>query len=286
MSIAFDSGRGWSPGITNVHYDQDPRIFRLFLDSSMKYSPGLFPDGGEDLDTAQQKKMHFIARQLELRGGERVLDIGCGWGSLACFLAGEYACQVVGVTPAVRQARHIRERAAELGLGERIHIEVGHFDEVSFANHGFDALAFVGSITHFPEKARAIARAARLLRQEGRVYLSETCFANAEKRREFEARPATNYVLREMFGWAELIPVSEYLRHFEDAGFSLQGLVDLTEAFRRTIELWSENAERNREYLDEIQPGLCDRLLRYFEISNAAWGFTSKQYAVTASRRR
>jgi cyclopropane-fatty-acyl-phospholipid synthase len=277
---------GWSHGVTNTHYDQDPRIFQLFLDPSMKYSPGLFPDGNEDLEAAQIKKLHFIARQLGLKGGERVLDVGCGWGSLVCFLAKEYACEVVGVTPAPRQADYIRARASQLGIAGRIQVEVGHFHEVSLRPGAFDAMSFVGSITHFHDKPGTLTQAWSLLKPTGSVYLSETCFCNAAKRREFESRPGTKFVLQDTFGWAELLPVSEYVRHFEDAGFSLRGLVDLTEAYYRTLELWSQNAERNAAALDALEPNLSERLLRYFEISNAGWGYTTKQYAVSASKRR
>ncbi|WNG18675.1 SAM-dependent methyltransferase [Cystobacter fuscus] len=280
------AGEGWSHGVTNTHYDQDPRLFQLFLDASMKYSPGLFPEGNEDLETAQHKKMHFIARQLGLQGGERVLDVGCGWGSLVCFLAREYGCEVVGVTPAARQADYIRARAARLGVAGKVRIEVGHFHEVSLPTGAFQGISFVGSITHFPDKPGTLARAWSLLKPTGNVYLSETCFGNAAKRREFESRPGTKFVLQDTFGWAELIPVSDYVRYFEDAGFSLRGLVDLTAEYSRTIELWSENARRNSQALDAIEPNLSERLLKYFEISNAGWGYTSKQYALVASKRR
>ena len=277
---------GWSHGVTNTHYDQDPRIFQLFLDPAMKYSPGLFPIGDESLEVAQDKKLAFIADQLGVVPGARVLDVGCGWGSLVCFLAKHRGCEVVGVTPAPRQAEYIRARARELGVAERIRIEVGHLHEVALPRGAFDGVSFVGSITHFPDKPGALATAWSVLRPTGNVYLSETCFCNAAKQREFASRPGTRFVLEDTFGWAELIPVSDYIRYFEDAGFSLRGLTDLTAAFHRTIELWSENAERNRAALDAIDPGLTDRLLRYFEISNAGWGYTTKQYAVVATKRR
>lgn len=285
-SEALPTGGTWSHGVTNSHYDQDPRIFQLFLDPAMKYSPGLFPDGSESLEAAQVKKLHFIAEQLGVTAASRVLDVGCGWGSLVCFLAKHYDCEVVGVTPAPRQAEHILARAADLDIARQVTIQVGHLHEVSLPGGSFDGVSFVGSITHFPDKPAAIATAWSVLKPTGTVYLSETCFCNTAKQREFASRPGTRFVLQGTFGWAELIPVSEYIRYFEDAGFSLRGLTDLTPAFHRTIEIWSENVERNRGALDAIERGLPDRLLRYFEISNAGWGYTSKQYAVVASKRR
>jgi cyclopropane-fatty-acyl-phospholipid synthase len=279
-------GENWTRGVTNVHYNQDPHLFEMILGPAMKYSPGLFPDGNEDLETAQIKKMHFIAGQLGLKGGERVLDVGSGWGGLACFLAKEYGCSVTGVTPAPRQAEYIRARAARLGVADRVKIEVGHFHEVEFPARSFDGVCFVGSPNHLPDKAEALVKTFALLKTNGNVYLSESCFCSPTKRKEFEARPGTKFVALDTFGWGELLPISDYVRFFEEAGFSLRGLTDLTDAMDRTIELWAENAERNRQAIDAIEPGETDRLLHYFEVSNAAWGYTAKQYALTASKRR
>lgn len=225
-------------GKTNQHYDQDPAIFSLFLDQSMKYSAGLFLSEDDDLDRAQMQKMAFVADQLGLRGGERV------------------------------------------------HIEVGHFQETSFPARSFDGISLLGSIVHMRDKPGVLAECFRLCKQRGRVYLSESCFRNAAIEREFAERPGTLFVRDSIFGWGELLPVSHYVQCFEDAGFSLVGLTDLTADYYRTIEHWRSNALARREQLDAIEPGLTDKLVHYFEISNAGWGYTSKHYALVGARSR
>lgn len=273
-------------GHTNQHYDQDPEIFRLFLDSTMKYSSGLFHREDDTLEQAQRQKMDWVADQLGLRGGERVLDIGCGWGALLLHLAERRQCNVVGLTPSPKQAAFILQRAKALGVAERVQVEVRHVQENRFPAQSFDAVSLLGSIVHMKDKAGVLAECYRLCRQRGRVYLSESCFRNAQKEREFAERPGTRFVRDNIFGWGELIPVSHYVRFFEDAGFSLVGLTDLTEHYYQTIEHWRRNALESRARLEALQPGVTDSLVHYFDVSNAGWGYTTKHYALVGARRR
>jgi cyclopropane-fatty-acyl-phospholipid synthase len=271
---------------TKQHYDLDPRIFALILDRTLKYSPGLYRQETDSLDQAQALKLEFIAEQLGLRGGERVLDIGCGWGSLVCFLAERYGCRVLGVTPSPPQATYIRQRAAELGIADRIALEVSHFQETTLPARSFDAIALVGSMNHVADTGGVLAECYRLCRARGRLYLSSTCFRSREKRKEFYARSGTVFVREGIFGWGDTVPVSQLVEGLEDAGFSLVGLTDLTAHYARTVADWRRNAERSREALDAIEPGLVDRFLTYFDIANAGWGYTMKHYAVVATRQR
>jgi cyclopropane-fatty-acyl-phospholipid synthase len=271
---------------TQQHYDLDPRIFALILDRSLKYSPGIYRQDTDTLDQAQAEKLEFIAEQLGLRGGERVLDIGCGWGSLVCFLAEQYCCRVLGVTPSPPQAAYIRQRAAELDVADQVALEVAPFQETTLPARGFDAIALVGSMNHIADSRGVLAECHRLCRPRGRLYLSSTCFRNREKEREFYERPATAFVREGIFGWGAAVPVSELIEGLEDAGFSLVGLTDLTAHYARTVLDWRRNAERNRALLEEIEPGLVDRFLTYFDIANAGWGYTMKHYAVVAARQR
>jgi len=275
-------------GKTNQHYDLDPRLFELFLDQRMKYSSAWFGRGAKDLDTAQTDKLQLIAENLQAAPGKRCLDIGCGWGSLALFLAHEYGCEVVAITPADAQAAVVRQRAVQMGVETLVTVRTGHFEELalSLQEQSYDAVSMVGSIVHFPDKPWALRETRRLLRRGARVYLSESCFRNAEARRRFESRPGTLFVRDDIFGWGELLPVSDYVRWFEDAGLSLSGLRDLTDDYHRTIEHWRSNVLERSHAIDKLEPGSAARLLRYFEASNAGWGHTTKHYAMTAVNAR
>jgi cyclopropane-fatty-acyl-phospholipid synthase len=271
---------------TNQHYDLSPQVFTLFLDPSLKYSSGLYGEATDSLAQAQFRKMEFIARQLGLKGEDRVLDIGCGWGGLLFYLAEHLGCRTVGVTPSPQQAAYIREKSERLGLGDRIRVELAPFQQLALPGRAFEAITLVGSIVHMRDKPGVLAECYRLCAPRGRVYLSETCFRNRAKCRQFGERAGTRFVRETIFGWGELLPLSVYCEYLEDAGFSFLGLTDLTRHYSRTIEDWRRNVLRNREALEDLHPGIVEPLLQYFEIANAGWGYTTKQYAIVAGRSR
>ena len=271
---------------TNQHYDQDPRIFSLFLDSSRKYSSALYGSPDESLDSAQRRKLRFVADRLGLRGGERLLDVGCGWGSLVLFMAAEYGCRTVGISPAPRQLEHVAARAAERGLTDRVRPLLGHVEQLPLPAGGFDAVTMLGSIVHMPDLDAVFATCRDALRRGGRLYVSESCFRNEAARARFGDRGGSAYVRDAIFGWGDLRPLSQLVRAAEDAGFSLVALDDLTDHYRRTIEDWLTNVDRNAERLDAIEAGLAHRLRRYLQTANAGWGYTTKHYALTCHRSR
>ncbi|WP_322768722.1 SAM-dependent methyltransferase [Frankia sp. Cr1] len=271
---------------TNQHYDLDPEIFGLFLDSSRKYSSGLYRSPSDTLAQAQVNKLHFVAQRLGLRGGEQLLDVGCGWGSLLLFMAGEYRCQTVGISPAGRQHAYIRNRSHELGVAERVTTVQGHFEETDFPAGGFDAVTMLGSIVHMPDLTAAFSRARALLRRGGTLYVSESCFRNTAAHTTFHQRAGTRFVGDAIFGWGDLRPVSELVRGAEDAGFSLTSLDDLTGDYRQTIDDWLTNVRAATADIEQIKPGLAAQLERYLEIANAGWGYTTKHYALTCRKAR
>jgi cyclopropane-fatty-acyl-phospholipid synthase len=271
---------------TNQHYDQSPRVFQLFLDPTLKYSAGRFATGGETLHAAQLAKMDFVAEQIRARPGASVLDVGCGWGSLTLHLASRHGCQVSGVTPSPSQAQYIRDKAIGLGVSERVTIHVGTFDQVALGDRRFDAVTMLGSVTHMVNKSAAVDKAARALRKGGYYYLSESCFRNRRVYDEFDARPGTNFIRDQIFGWGELVPMSTFVVAFEDAGLSLADMTDLTDDYARTIEHWRANATANSAELELIEPGKTKELLQYFDICNAGWGLTTKHYGLLGRRQR
>jgi cyclopropane-fatty-acyl-phospholipid synthase len=271
---------------TNQHYDQDPRIFSLFLDESHKYSSALYGSPEESLADAQRRKLHFVADRLGLRGGERLLDIGCGWGSLVLFMAAEYGCRTVGISPAPRQHDHIAAKAAERGLTDRVQTVLGHVEQLSVPPGSFDAVTMLGSIVHMPDLDGVFATCRDALRRGGRLYVSESCFRNEAARARFADRSGTAYVRDAIFGWGDMRPLSRLVKAAEDAGFSLVALDDLTDHYRRTIDDWMSNVDRNAAGLDAVEAGLADRLRRYLQTANAGWGYTTKHYALTCQRSR
>lgn len=104
------------------HYDTGNEFFSLFLDPAMVYSCAAFLDPGEPLETAQRRKLDLICRKLELREGDRFLDVGCGWGALVIHAASHYGVEATGVTVSAEQAAEATRRAKEAGVSERVTI--------------------------------------------------------------------------------------------------------------------------------------------------------------------
>ena len=128
------------------HYDLSNAFYRLVLGPSMVYSCAYFEDPDETLERAQERKLDLICRKLMLGPDQRLLDVGCGWGSLALHAARHYGAEVVGITLSEPQADFARERAAELGLERQVRFEVADYRELSAGR--FDKIASVGMFEH------------------------------------------------------------------------------------------------------------------------------------------
>ncbi|WP_024805619.1 cyclopropane-fatty-acyl-phospholipid synthase family protein [Nocardia sp. BMG51109] len=271
---------------TNRHYDLPPEVFEAFLDARMKYTCGLYRTGGESLDEAQRDKLAYIARLLHVGAGQRVLDIGCGWGSLAVYLAVEHGCRVTAVTPSRVQSEYVRDRAAGAGVTGLVTVETASIYDIDLSGRRFDAVALVGAIEHMPDHRTVLTTVAHRLRRGGRMYLSASCYRDESTFARYADHPGSRHVTDKIFGYGVLRPLSRLVAAAEDAGLSVSTVLDLTAHYRRTIEDWSARAAAHRDRIDAAVPGLADDLLRYFTITNSGWGYTTKQYALTAIRSR
>lgn len=271
---------------TNQHYDLDPEIFGSFLDPMRKYSSGLYLDDTDDLAAAQRHKLAFVSGRLRLRGGERVLDVGCGWGALTLHVATEHAAHVTGVTPAGRQRDHVLATATERGLDRLVEVHHGPIEGFTAPRGSYDAAAALGSVVHMADLPAVLAHVRVMLRRGGRLYLSESCFRSAEIAERFDDRPNVGFVRHDVFGNGRLRPLSELVAATESAGFAVEAVDDLTDHYRRTIADWITNVQANAAAIDAIEPGMAARLARYLEVGNAAWGFTTRHYGLTLRNAR
>lgn len=127
------------------HYDLSRELYELFLDEDMQYSCAYFENGDETLEEAQEKKKRHIAAKLQLAPGQRILDIGCGWGGMALYLAHHEDLEVLGVTLSEEQHKVACERAEALGLSHRVRFELRDYREVQGP---FDRIVSVGMFEH------------------------------------------------------------------------------------------------------------------------------------------
>ena len=134
-----------SLGNVKHHYDVGNDLYEMFLDADMQYSCGYFPTGDETLEEAQQLKMRHLAAKLRVEDGQRILDIGCGWGGLAIYLASIADVEVTGVTLSEEQLKFARRRAAERGVDDRVKFELRDYRHVT---ETFDRVISVGMLEH------------------------------------------------------------------------------------------------------------------------------------------
>ncbi len=151
------------------HYDVSNDFFALFLDASMTYSCAIFSRGAATLEEAQDAKLELVCQKLGLREGERVLDVGCGWGSFAVHAATRHGARVVGITMSEPQAALARERAADAGVADRVEIRVMDYRDLT--DGPFDAIASIGMVEHVGEERIDLyaERLAALLGSGGRL---------------------------------------------------------------------------------------------------------------------
>ena len=151
------------------HYDLPTEFFGLFLGESLTYSCAIFSRGATTLEEAQEKKLDMVCSKLDLKAGQRVLDVGCGWGSFAIHAAERHDVKVVGITLSEPQAAEAQRRVAERGLEDRVEIRVADYRELERAS--FDAVASIGMVEHVGSNQIDVYahRLAAVLRPGGRL---------------------------------------------------------------------------------------------------------------------
>ena len=188
------------------HYDVSNRFYRLVLGPTMVYSCAYFSSPDDTLEVAQERKLDLICRKLGLREGERLLDIGCGWGSLPIHAAARYGVRVLGVTLSEPQAQLARERAAEAGVGDLVEIRVQDYREV--ADGPFDKIASVGMYEHVGRaELGRYARAVVSLLRPGGLFLN-----HGITRLVSHAPEPDPFIARYVFPDGELHPVTDVMR--------------------------------------------------------------------------
>lgn len=194
------------------HYDVPVEFYRLWLDSRLIYSCGYFHRPEDDLEAAQTQKLEYLCRKLRLAAGDRVLDIGCGWGGFALHAAAEHGAIVHGVTLSRRQADVANERVAALGLARRCRIEARDYRDVR-GEALYDKIVSVGMVEHVGRSRLAeYCRRARQLLVSGGVFLIQGIGTR-------DGRPNLGpFADRYVFPDAELAPVRDVVGAAEAAG--------------------------------------------------------------------
>jgi len=224
------------------HYDVSNEFFSLFLDRSMTYSCAFFSRDGTSLESAQQAKLELTCRKLHLEPGQRVLDVGCGWGSFAIHAATCHGVDVVGITLSEQQARLARERVRQAGLDDHVTIRVQDYRETD--DGPFDAIASIGMVEHVGSNQIEVyaEKLAGLLKPGGRLLnhgIARLRHGDAE---------AGEFSNRYVFPDAAPLHLSRIVFALERAGFVTDHVEGFASDYAETLRHW---ARRFDDRLDD-----------------------------------
>jgi cyclopropane-fatty-acyl-phospholipid synthase len=223
------------------HYDVSNEFFALFLDRSMTYSCAFFSRDGTSLEAAQQAKMELTCRKLRLQPGQRVLDVGCGWGSFAIHAATNYGVNVIGITLSKQQAELAQARVKEAGLDDRVSIRVLDYRDIEA--EPFDAIASIGMVEHvgasrIDEYAR---RLASLLRPGARLLNHGIAHLN----HSYVGLGA--FTDRYVFPDADPLHLSRILLALDRAGFVTEHVEEFGADYAETLRHWIKRLDERLE---------------------------------------
>ena len=270
------------------HYDVSNEFFGLFLDESMTYSCALFSRGASTLEEAQAAKRELVCKKLQLREGERLLDVGCGWGSFVIHAASEYGVQALGITLSPSQAELARRRVADAGLQDRVEIRLGDYRDLVAATRSgapgangtggsngvegpgvaledrgaarFDAIASIGMVEHVgSSKIDAYAGVlAGLLAPGGRL------LNHGIARLRHGDPEAGAFSERYVFPDAAPLHLSRIQLALEGAGFVTDHVEGLAQDYVDTLSAWIDRLDANREQAERLAGGERLRVWRLY----------------------
>ncbi len=226
------------------HYDVSNEFFELFLGETMVYSCAIFSHGATTLEGAQEEKLETVARKLELKQGDRVLDVGCGWGAFPLWAATKHGASVVGITLSPPQAEKARRRAEEAGVADRVEIRVMDYRDLAGSGERFDAIASIGMVEHVgASQIDVYARTlAGLLEPGGRL------LNHGITRLRHGDGEAGAFSERYVFPDAAPLHLSRNLLALERAGFVTHHVEGFAADYAETLRHWARRLDEN---LDE-----------------------------------
>ncbi|MFD9322164.1 class I SAM-dependent methyltransferase [Streptomyces sp. NPDC060053] len=232
--------RGSDRRAISHHYDVGNDFYALVLGPSMVYSCAYWESGDSTLERAQHDKLELVCRKLELRPGSRLLDVGCGWGSLAIHAAREHGATVVGITLSQEQAAFARKRVADAGLTDRVEIRVQDYRDVT--DGPFDAVSSIGMAEHVgSEKYLEYAHVLfALLRPGGRLLNHQIA---RRPHRDESAYGVNSFIDAYVFPDGELAPVGTTVTQLERAGFEVRDVESIREHYALTLRRWVARLE-------------------------------------------
>lgn len=236
------------------HYDVGNDFYKLWLDRRMIYSCAYFRSADDSLEVAQEAKLDLICRKLRLKPGERLLDIGCGWGALIIHAAEHYGVDATGITLSENQASLARERIEKAGLGDRCRVAIRDYRTLTEGD-GFDKISSVGMVehvglSHLPVYFASAYRALRpggLFMNHGIVSLSEARPRPVGERIFRKFWRADAFIDKYVFPDGKLTATHDVISAADGAGFEVRDVESLREHYAMTLRHWVSSLEEKRD---------------------------------------
>lgn len=223
------------------HYDVSNRFYEIQLGPSMVYSCAVFASPDESLEAAQERKLDRVCQKLRLKEGERLLDIGCGWGSMLIHAATRYGVHAVGVTISEAQAELARERVRAAGVADRVEVRVQDYRDVR--DGPFDKVVSIGMSEHVGrDQMPAYLTQLRSLVKPGGLVLN-----HAIGRLYSDAGGPDSFTARYVFPDGELLRLGDLVALMEDQGLEVRDVESLREHYALTLRAWLRNMAADRE---------------------------------------
>jgi len=250
----------------SYHYDVSNDFFQLWLDRRMIYTCAYFADPSDDIDRAQERKLDYICRKLRLAPGDRLLDIGCGWGGLVMYAAQQYGVHALGITLSRKQVELAQDRIRQAGLQDRCRVEYQDYREVSGT---FDKLVSVGMFEQIGGAMLPLyfQKAYSLLRLGG-VFLNHGISLSG-----WEGKPRNQaFAQRYVFPDGELKPIHTTLQAAEQARLEVRDVESLREHYILTLQSWVRRLEAHADEARQLTNETTYRIWRVY-MAGAADGF-------------
>lgn len=228
------------------HYDLSNDFYALFLDPEMVYSCAYYTDWSNGVEQAQRDKLEMICRKLRLKPGDRMLDIGAGWGGLLCHAAQAYGVTAHGITLSEEQLSFAREKAKKLGLADRVTFELADYQNISGT---YDKIASIGMYEHIGLKniPGYMSKVRSLLSEDG-LFLNHAISHRAPKNaKKWLTRPEKKAIAKYIFPGGELDDIGHTVNAMERAGFEVHDVEAWRMHYARTCQLWCERLTARKD---------------------------------------
>jgi cyclopropane-fatty-acyl-phospholipid synthase len=244
------------------HYDLSNDFYELLLDDTMAYSSAYFEAPGQPLADAQRAKLDLICRKLQLTPGQRLLDVGCGWGSLVLHAAQQFGVRATGITLSAQQRDFVAKRVADLGLTELVDVRLQDYRDVTGK---FDAVSSIEMGEHVGEQQYPTFAAVlfRSLHPGGRLLLQQ--MSRGDGTAPGGGAFIETYIAPDM----HVRPMSRTIRHLEVAGFEVRAVEAMREHYVTTVRHWLDTLERRWDDFVALAGAEVARVWRLYLVGGA-----------------